>query len=115
MAMTVSGPPWVVDIPAPVSGDGVPVLVASSRALTTADNGRVLECTAGGLTLTVPAGLGDGFAVVVIPSGTTSVASSGGALLNGATTTLTRATASNAMFAIQERGSALDSYVVTGS
>ncbi len=98
----------------PVSGGGAAVTVGSSRALTAADNGALLEATAT-VTLTVPIGLPAGFACVVIPSGTTSVASSGGALLNGATTTLTRAAASNAMFAIQSRASAVDSYVVSGS
>jgi hypothetical protein len=93
---------------------GVPLLVSSSRALLAADNGLTIECTTT-LTLTVPAGLGAGFGVAIIPSGTTSVASSGGVLLNGATTTLTRAAASNALFAIQGRASATDSYVVTGS
>lgn len=98
---------------ASVSG-GAAVTVGSSRALTSADNGALLEATAT-VTLTVPVGLPAGFACVVIPSGTTSVASSGGALLNGATTTLTRSAASNAMFAIQARSSASDSYVVSGS
>lgn len=96
----------------PVSG--VAITVGSSRALTSADDGKIIECTTT-VTLTVPASLPSGFACVVIPSGTTSVASSGGALLNGATTTLTRAAASNAMFAIQSRASAVDSYVVSGS
>lgn len=104
---------YEVSIPAPVSG-GAAVTVGSSRALTAADNGALLEATAT-VTLTVPIGLPAGFACVVIPSGTTSVASSGGALLNGATTTLTRAAAGNAMFAIQARSSASDSYVVSGS
>ena len=39
----------------------------------------------------------------------------GTALLNGATTTLTRAAASNSTVAIIGRASAADSYVVTGS
>lgn len=90
------------------------ILVATSRALAAADNGKVLECTAT-VTITVPIGLPSMFGCVIIPSGTTSIASSGGALLNGATTTLTRAAASNAMFAITGRKSATDSYVVTGS
>lgn len=89
------------------------ITVATSRALTAADNGATLECTAT-VTLTVPEGLPAGFGCAVIPSGTTSVARSGAALLNGAGTTLTRAAASNAMFAITARASAVDSYVVTG-
>lgn len=99
----------------PVAWAPAPTLVATSRALTQADNGMWLECTAT-VTLTVPVGL-IGFSCSVIPSGTTSIASSGGALLNGATTTLTRAaaTAANAIVSIVGRTSAVDSYVVSGS
>lgn len=88
--------------------------VATSRALTDADNGKTLECTAT-VTLTVPPGLMSNFGCAIIPNGTTSIASSGGALLNGATSTLTRAASSNAIFAIVPRASAANSYVVTGS
>lgn len=88
--------------------------VASSRALTDADNGKTLECT-GTVTLTVPTGLMTNFGCAIIPNGTTSVASSGGALINGATTTLTRAASANAVFAIVPRASAANSYVVTGA
>ena len=89
-------------------------IVSVSRALDSADNGATLECSAT-VTLIVPAGLPREFGCIVIPSGTTSIASSGGALLNGATTTLTRAAASNSTVAIIGRASAADSYVVTGS
>lgn len=91
----------------------VPAAVAASRSLSNADNGKVLEC-ATTLTLTLPAGLEPGFACVVIPNGTTSIAVSGGASINGAATTLTRAAATNRMFAIQSLSSA-DSYVVSGA
>ena len=93
-----------------------PTAVASSRSLTAADNGHVLECTAT-VSLTVPATLPAYFSCTVIPSGTTSIVSAGGTLLNGATTTLTRAaaTAANAILTIQARVSAANSYVVTGS
>ena len=93
---------------------GVPVPVSVSRDLNASDNGQTLECTAT-VTLTVPAGLPAGFSCAVLPSGTTSIASGGGSLLNGATGTVTRAAASNAAFAIIGRASAADSYVVTGS
>jgi hypothetical protein len=98
-----------------VIAGGATTQVASSRALTSDDNGQTLECTAGSITLTVPAGLDRNFGCAIIPNGTTSIASSGGALLNGATTTLTRAAATNALLAIVARASAIDSYVVTGS
>lgn len=97
-----------------VADPGV-VTVAASRALAASDHGATLECTAAGLTLTVPIGLPDNFACVVIPNGTTSFASSGGALLNGATTTLTRAASSNPMVAIAKRASVANSFVVSGS
>lgn len=89
------------------------VLVAAARTLLATDNGKTLECAAD-ITLTVPAGLPNGFSVAVIAAGTTSVAASG-VTLNGAGTTVTRAAASNAMFAIVGRASNPDSYVVTGS
>lgn len=96
------------------AGDGDAVPVTASRALTPADDGKTLECTTT-VTLTVPAGLNSGFGCAVIPSGTTSIARSGGALLNGAGTTLTRTAAANTMFAIVARASVADSYVVTGA
>lgn len=89
------------------------VAVGASRALTLEDDNCYLDCTASDLTLTVPAGLPAGFGCIVQPKGTVSIASAGGALLNGATTPVTRATASNWMFAIQAR-SVADSYAVTG-
>ncbi len=89
--------------------------VQSSRALNQGDNGMTLEVLADGVTLTAAPGLSADFACAIIPSGTTSVASSGGVLLNGATATLTRAAASNSLFGIQARASAPNSYVVTGS
>ena len=52
--------------------------------------------------------------VVIIPNGTTSVASSGGVLLNGATSTVARDATLNAAFAVIPR-TAVNSYVVTGN
>lgn len=78
-----------------LGGEVVPpvVQVTASRALTAADSGRTLAVAAG-LTITVPAGLPLTFGVIIKPllwnGGSISVVSSGGALLNGATTTLTR-------------------------
>lgn len=104
----------VIGVAAPGGAvQGASVSVATSRALTAADDGCVIECTAGGLTITVPAGLPTNFGCVVVPNGTTTVASSGGALINGATTSLTRTAASNPTFAIVAR-TAANSYVVTG-
>jgi len=93
------------------------VLAVGAYQLDPEDDQAVIECTTT-LTITAKQGLTSivpDFACVVIPNGTTSVASDGVALLNGATTTLTRTAASNAMFAIQARASAADSLVVNGS
>lgn len=105
-----NGTAWL-EVPEP---NPVAIQVATSRALTSADNGRVLEATAT-VTLTVPAGLPAGFRCVVVPSGTTSVAFSGAATGNGAATTITRAAAANAMFGILQRGSSANSYVIDGA
>jgi len=97
-----------------ITGSGAIDTEATSRELTAGDDGTVIECTAT-ITITVPIGLPNSFACAVIPSGTTTIASSGGALINGATSNLTRAAVDNAMFAIQARASAANSYVVTGT
>lgn len=92
------------------------VAVAASRALTAADWGKTLDCTAGAISLTVPVGLPVDFECRIIPNGTTSIVSDGTALLNGATTTVTRAaaTAANTMFSLRMRTTA-NSFVVTGA
>lgn len=95
------------DVPATVA-------VAASRALTAADSGKTLECTAT-VMITVPATLPAGFRCQIIPFDTTSITSAGGALLNGATTTVTRAATANPLVTLVSRASAANSYVVTGS
>lgn len=89
------------------------VFVSASRSLTVADNGLILEC-AENVNITVPAGLPEGFRCKLIPFGTHDIISAGGTLLNGATTTLTRTSASNQTFEVIGRVSASNSYVVTG-
>lgn len=101
-----------VDVTAANSSSGL-VMVGASRTLNATDNGQVLECTASGLTLTYPVGLPAGFACAVIRNGTTTIASDGTALLNGATTSI--AATSSLMITIQAKGSASDSAVVVGS
>lgn len=93
---------------------GSVIAVAASRNLTAADNGNTLDCTAAGITLTIPSGVLLTLGVVIIPNGTTSVASSGGVLLNGATSTVARDATLNAAFAVIPR-TAVNSYVVTGN
>lgn len=92
---------------------GVTTVVAASRDLTAADNGNILEL-AENVALTVPVGLPVGFRCKAIPNGANTVVSDGTALLNGATTTVTRTSASNYLFEIVGRVSAVDSYVVSG-
>jgi len=97
----------------PTVSVAAPVAVAASRNLTDDDNGRTLETTAA-VTLTVPAGLAQPFQCrVALGVGALSVASSGGTLLNGATSTLTRALATNPLIFIQSRIAA-NSFAVTG-
>jgi len=97
------------------SSTGITTTVAANRDIAATDDGRVLECTNTGLTLRVVANLPAGFACAVIPKGTTSVSSDGTALINGATTTITRVDTSNPTFSIVSRASASDSYIITGS
>lgn len=87
--------------------------IATAHTLTAIDDGLTFECT-NTATITVPAGLPDGFSIAVIPSGTTSIAFNG-TTGNGAATTITRAAASNVMFAIQQRSTNANSYVITGA
>jgi hypothetical protein len=110
LACTAGGVDWGISAGVRSAGG----TVGAARTLTEADNEKVIECT-GTLTITVPINLPAGFNCRVIPSGTTSIASSGGTLLNGATTTLTRTAAANPIFDIVARFSAKNSYVVTGS
>ena len=100
--------------PAPVSGDGI--AVATSRAITAADDQAVMY-PAAGITLTWPAGLSPAPRVIIVPAstGVVNLAVSGGATLNGATSALTRALADNyAGFAVMPQG-VTDAYGVGGA
>ena len=105
-------PPTVVTNWSPSVGSGTR-LVSASRPLTLADDGLVLEM-GNNLSLTVTAGLPSGFAVGVIPLGTTSVIAGPGVFLNGLATPITRTAASNYVFSIVGRVSTSNSYVVSG-
>lgn len=94
-------------------GSATRTLIPASYTLASTDNGKVLETTGG--TVTVPASLGVNFSCVIdVVSGTVNVARSGAATLNGAATTLTRA--SRQMFSVNQclTGSPND-YTVTGA
>ena len=91
-------------------------VVAVSRELVPSDDGQILEVTVSDVTLTVPAsGLAASFGCAVTTlTGTVFVASGGVVKLNGATTTLARASIRNPMFAIMRRASESNGYTVTG-
>jgi hypothetical protein len=74
----------------------VPVPVATSRNLSVADHGKILDVTAA-LTLTLPQDMPVGFRCAFIaPSGVNlTIARAGTMTLNGAGTSLTRARAGN--------------------
>lgn len=70
--------------------------VSASRAISALDAGRRLHVT-GAFTLTIPAGLSPrpSFSVECPASGVVTIAVSGGATINGATSSITRARTSN--------------------
>jgi hypothetical protein len=88
--------------------------VTASRPLDVDDNGATLDVS-DTVALTVPAGLPADFGCAIIPTGTITIVSGGGTLLNGETTTITRLAGSNSVFAIVHRATSANSYVVTGS
>lgn len=89
--------------------------VSSSRAVTAADDGKILQCSAG-ITLTLPAGLSPRPRFgVEFDSGTITIAVSGGATANGATSSVTRSITYNpAGFAVIPRAGS-DGYGVSGA
>lgn len=92
----------------------VPVVVSASRDATEEDNGKLLVF-GGAYTVTVPKGMSAGFGFAAKPpaSGNASIARATDVTLNGGTSTLTRALASNIVFSVVQ--DAADSYSVTGS
>ena len=93
-----------------------PLILSGAKTISAIDNGRVFECTTA-LTITIPASLSPRPSFVVIPpsSGNVSIAVSGGANINGATTTLTRSRASNPAGIAIISYSESDGYGVSGS
>ena len=88
--------------------------VAVSRNLIPADQDCVLDCTAT-LTLTVPAGLPNGFKCTVLTiSGNTTTVAFTGTTGNGAGTSLARAGLTQLAFDIAQR-SVANAFVVTGA
>jgi hypothetical protein len=95
---------------------GSPVLLSAGVVIGASDDGKVFNCTTA-LTITFPELLIPRPSIIVNapPSGNVSIARSGGALLNGAGTTLTRSRATNpAGFAVVPYAES-DGYGVSGS
>ncbi len=95
---------------------GAVVSISTDTLITAADDGRIFNLTAAA-TLTIPASLSPrpSFIVNPPPTGNASIAVSGGANINGATTTLTRARSANvAGFAVVPYAES-DGYGVSGS
>ena len=98
------------------TGVSTTVTLSASRTLTAADDQVQFTCTTA-LTITIPASLSPRPSFIVNPpaSGNVSIAVSGGANINGATTTLTRARSANvAGFAVVPYAES-DGYGVSGS
>lgn len=99
----------------------IPILIDRDTIINTTNvndyDGATLEFT-GAFTVTIGLvnSLGFGFAVIPPAAGNATIASGhASVLLNGATTSITRAAASNAAFSVIQRASDQNSYVVTGS
>jgi hypothetical protein len=92
-----------------------PTALSADRTITALDDGAQFYCTTA-LTITIPAALSPRPSCIVDcpPSGNVTVAVTGGALLNGGTTSLTRSRANNpagvAILAHQDA----DSYGMSG-
>jgi hypothetical protein len=103
-----------------LGGGGGTAALSASLTITPANaaqyNGQTFEMTTA-VTITLAVGLPSGFGFAVIPpaTGNATIASDGTVLLNGATTALTRTAASNAAFAVIQRVSSANSYVVSGA
>lgn len=86
--------------------------VTASRSLDADDNGATLDVS-DTVALTVPAGLPADFGCAIIPTGTITIVSGGGTLLNGATTTLSRTGSATALFQFVARAGTANSYLVS--
>ena len=92
------------------------ISISANRTIVAEDDGLVFACTTA-LTITIPSALSPRPNIAVIPpaSGNVSIAVSGGANINGATTTLTRARAANPAGFVITPYSESDGYGVSGS
>lgn len=95
---------------------GAVVSISTDTLITAADDGRIFNLTAAA-TLTISASLSPRPSFIVNPpaSGNASIAVSGGANVNGATTTLTRSRSSNPAGVAVVAYAESDGYGVSGS
>lgn len=95
---------------------GAVVSISTDTLITAADDGRTFNCTTA-LTITIPELLSPRPSFIVNPpaSGNVSIAVSGGANINGSTTTLTRSRASNPAGVAVVPYAESDGYGVSGS
>ena len=95
---------------------GAVVSISTDTLITAADDGRIFNLTAAA-TLTISASLSPRPSFIVNPpaTGNASIAVSGGANINGATTTLTRSRASNPAGVAVVAYAESDGYGVSGS
>ena len=95
---------------------GAVVSISTDTLITAADDARTFNCTTA-LTITIPANLSPRPSFIVNPpaSGNVSIAVSGGANINGATTTLTRARTANVAGFVVVPYAESDGYGVNGS
>lgn len=96
--------------------EGSVVSISTDTLITAADDARTFNCTTA-LTITIPASLSPRPSFIVNPpaSGNVSIAVSGGANINGATTTLTRARTANVAGFVVVPYAESDGYGVNGS
>ncbi len=97
-------------------GGGVAIPLRNDIVLSRADDQKIYACMTA-LTVTVPAGISPRPSAVFIPpaTGNLSIATSGGAQINGATTTLTRGRSSNPAGIVIQPYAESDGYGVSGS
>lgn len=98
-----------------VSGARI-VVLSADRVITAADDGTVFQCTTA-LTITIPAGLSTQPSFVADPpaTGNLTIAVSGGAQINGGTSSLTRARSSNPAGVAVTAHNESNQYGVSGS
>jgi len=100
-----------------VAPNGDTVQITGNVTITTGNqatyNGKLLEWT-GAYTVTISAGLATSFGFAGIPpsSGNATIASDGTALLNGSTSSTNRSNVSYTMFAVAQRSTSTNSYVI---